>query len=119
MKVQGRMMDWAHFIREINDSHGTLIVERFSLKGPIRMWWTRENVYEVCPHPLVDWLTMSNDKSFDAVRDWCHSQYTGGTSSALLVDGNKEQWHTVQGNAPLTFRDDIRYVEVPPPRKMS
>lgn len=119
MRVAGRTMDWERFIREINDGHGTLIVERFSLKGPIRMWWTKENVYEVCPHPLVDWFTLSTDTSFDPVRGWCHSRYTSGTGSGLLVDGNREQWRTVRGNAPLTFRDGIRYVEVPPPRKTS
>lgn len=76
-------MEWADFIREIKDGQGTLIVERLSLKGPVRMWWTRENIYEVCPYPLVDWLTMTMDTSFDAVRDWCYNRHTSAWSSAL------------------------------------
>ena len=68
MKADGRI-DWDDFIHKINASHGTLIVERFSFKGPIRMWWTGDDVYELCPYPLVDWLTMSRKPSFDAVRD--------------------------------------------------
>jgi hypothetical protein len=119
MKADGRTMEWAQFIREINDGHGTLIVERFSFKGPVRMWWTGENIYEVCPYPLVDWFTMTKDASFDELRDWCRNRYTGATSSALLVDGNEEQWRTVQGNGPFTFQDSVRYVEVPPPRKVA
>jgi len=119
MKADGRIVPWEHFIREINAGHGTLIVERFSFKGPIRMWWTGENVYEVCPYPLVDWLTMARETSFDTVRDWCHSKYTSNTGSALLVDGSKEQWCTINGNSPLSFRDGIRYLEVPPPRRSS
>lgn len=118
MRVTGRTMDWARFIREMKDGHGTLIVERFSFKGPIRMWWTDDNVYELCPHPLVDWLTMATDADFDAARDWCHERYTSAKASALLVDGSKEQWRTIRGNTPLTFQEGIRYLEVPPPRKM-
>ena len=119
MKGSGRTMEWASFIREMNDGHGTLIVERFSFKGPIRMWWTGDDVYEVCPYPLVDWLTMARESRFDAVRDWCHSKYTSNTGSALLVDGSNEQWGTIRGNSPLSFRDGIRYLEVPPPRRSS
>jgi len=119
MKADGRLIEWERFMTEINAGHGTLIVERFSFKGPIRLWWTREDVYEVCPYPLVDWLTMARETSFDAVRDWCHSQYTSNTGSALLVDGSKEQWRTIRGSGPLSFRDGIRYLEVPPPRRSS
>jgi len=116
MKASGRIINWEHFAPEITAGRGTLIVERFSLKGPIRMWWTPEDVYEVCPYPLVDWLTMARETNFDAVRDWCHGKYTSNRGQALLVDGSKEQWQTIRGNSPLSFRDGIRYLEVPPPR---
>ena len=118
MRISGRTMEWARFIREIKDGHGTLIVERFSFKGPIRMWWTADNVYELCPHSLVDWLTMANDTDFDAVRNWCHERYTSATANALLVDGSREQWRTIRGSTALTFQEGIRYLEVPPPRKI-
>ena len=119
MKVGGRTMEWARFIRETNEDRGTLIIERFSLKGPIRMWWTEDNAYEVCPYSLVDWFTMAHDKNFDAVRDWCHNRYTGPKGSALLVDGSKEQWRTIRGDGPLTFQERISFLEVPPPRQLS
>jgi hypothetical protein len=119
MKADGRIIEWERFIPEMNAGRGTLIVERFSFKGPIRLWWTREDVYEVCPYPLVDWLTMARETSFDAVRDWCHSKYTSNTGSALLVDGSKKQWRTIRESSPLSFRDGIRYLEVPPPRRSS
>jgi hypothetical protein len=118
MRMNGRTIEWARFIREIKDGHGTMIVERFSPKGPIRMWWTADNVYELCPYPLVDWLTMARDMDFDAARDWCHERYTSATASALLVEGSKEQWRTIRGDNPLWFQDGIRYLEVPPPRRL-
>jgi hypothetical protein len=117
MRSNGRTMRWAHFIREIEDGHGTLIIERFSFKGPIRLWWTPDDVYELCSYPLVDWLTMANDTNFDAVRDWCYDRYTSATASALLVDGSKEQWRTIRGDGQLALREGIRYLEVPPPRR--
>jgi len=49
-------MAWFEFQRVADDACGTLIVERLSLKGPFRWWWTPENVYEVCPIPIVHWL---------------------------------------------------------------
>lgn len=119
LKADGRIVDWEHFIHEINAGHGTLVVERFSFKGPVRMWWTGDDVYEVCPYPLVDWLTMKRETSFDAVRDWCHSKYTSKTGGALRVDGSNEQWRTIRGKSPLSFRDGIRYLEIPPPRRSS
>lgn len=110
-------MEWARFIGEMKDGHGTLIVERFSFKGPIRMWWTADNIYDLCPYPLADWATMVYDTDYDAVRDWCHERYTSATASALLVDGSKEQWRTIRGHRPLSFQDGIRYLEVPPAPK--
>jgi hypothetical protein len=117
MRISGRTMEWARFVREMKDGHGTLIIERFSFKGPIRMWWTPDNVYEICPYPLVDWLTMAKETNFDAVRDWCHEKYTSATADASLVDGSKEQWRSIRGDKLLTFQEGIRYLEVPPPRK--
>lgn len=117
MKLRGQTMDWADFIRELDGGKGMLIVERFSFEGPIRMWWTTDNLYEICPHPLVDWFTMLRDAKFDPVRDWCHTNYTSSTGHALLVIGSKDQWRTIRGDGPRTFRDGVQYVEVPPPRR--
>jgi hypothetical protein len=110
-------MDWADFVRELDRGNGMLIVERFSFKGPIRLWWTRDDLYKTCPYPLVDWFTMAKDATFDPARDWCHAKYTGDIGEAMLVTGTKDQMRTIRGDEPLTFRDGIRFVEIPPPRK--
>jgi hypothetical protein len=117
LKLRGRTMDWPDFIRRLDGDNGMLIVERFSFEGPIRMWWTTDNLYETCPYPLVDWFTMLRNATFDPVRDWCHINYTSSTGHALLIVGNKDQRRTILGNMPLTVRDGVQYVEVPPPRR--
>jgi hypothetical protein len=119
MKAAGRTIDWARLMREIGAGRGTLIVERFSFQGPVRMRWTEENVYEACPCPGVDWVTMVKDATFEKVRDWYHKKYTSATGSAFLVEGNKGQWRSIRGKSPFRFRDGIRYIEMPPRRRLS
>jgi hypothetical protein len=117
MRLRERVMKWEDFIRELDGGNGMLIVERFSFKGPIRLWWTRENVYKTCPYSFVDWETMAFDASFDPVRDWCRTRYTGASGEAMLVSGTKDQWRTIRGDEPMGFREGVQFVEVPPPRK--
>lgn len=103
-------------MKALDGENGTMIIERFSFKGPVRMWWASENLYETSPRPLVDWITMAQDPAFDDVRNWFNTNYTGPAGQALLIRGTPEQWRTIRGNQPLTFREGIRYVEVPPLR---
>jgi hypothetical protein len=117
MKLSGRVMDWADFVRELDRGNGMLIIERFSFKGAIRLWWTRDDLYKTCPYPLVDWFTMAKDATFDPLREWCNTKYTGVTGEAMLVIGTKDQWRTISGDEPLTFREGLRLVEIPRPRK--
>ena len=56
MKSQGRFMGWAEFQRTMRESGGTCIEERFSAKGPVRFWWTQENVYSESPHESLTGL---------------------------------------------------------------
>lgn len=82
MRLKGRTMDWADFTRELDGSRGTLIIERFDWVGPIRSWWTTDNVLEICPYPLAEWFTMLKDSEFDRARRWCHEEYTSATGRA-------------------------------------
>lgn len=123
MRISGRVMDWADFVCELDRGNGMLIVERFSFEGPIRLWWTRDDLYKTCPYPLVDWLTMTRDTTFDPMRDWFRTKHTGSTTGeAMLVAATNDQWRTILAEDTKTwptFRDGIRFVEVPPPRNSS
>lgn len=112
MKAVNRTMEWPDFKSKLSHGKGTLIVERFSFKGPVRYWWIDEDVYEKCPFPLVDWLTLCRSE-YDHVREWFGTQYLNDEGQALLVVGNGEQWRSITDGDPLLFRHDVRYVDVP------
>lgn len=87
MRSRGRLIPWATFLRSMRGGGGTCIEEKFSPKGPVRFWWTRENVYRESPHEIIDWFTMRKGGRFEPFIRWCRERYTspdGG--SAVLVD---------------------------------
>lgn len=51
------------FLRALDETRGTAIVERYSFKGPVYLWWTPENVDEACPYPTVDWITLHEEST--------------------------------------------------------
>jgi hypothetical protein len=92
MQRSGRIMDWSDFAHSAESNRGTLIEERYSLKGPVRWWWTSEDIYHECPHAIADWLTMSNDPSFRPTAEWFRKRYTSPDGGrAHLVSPEKIQ----------------------------
>ena len=87
MKSQGRFISWAEFVRSMRESGGTCIEERFSAKGPVRFWWTRENVYSESPHEIIDWFTMRKGGRYVPFILWCRERYTAANGGgATLVE---------------------------------
>ena len=87
MKSRGRFIGWEEFQRTMRESGGTCIEERFSAKGPVRFWWTPENVYGESPHEIIDWFTMRKGGRYVPFVLWCRERYTradGG--SAIMVE---------------------------------
>jgi len=117
MVLHGRTIPWNSFIAEVDARRGTLVVERFSFKGPVRWWWTSENVYDLCPYPLTDWLTMSRDSTFQRGAEWCHQRFTNvDEGKALLVVATPEQKVSLRNGE--TFTDAVRWVEVTPSKRV-
>ena len=86
MKSYGRLMTWADFVRAMHGG-GTCIEERFSPKGPVRFWWTPENVQGESPYPIIDWFTMRKGRQAEPFIRWCRERYTGAKAGkAVLVD---------------------------------
>jgi hypothetical protein len=87
MKSRGRLISWQEFERAMRVTVGTCLEERFSPKGPVRFWWTPENVREESPHEIIDWFTMRKGRRGEPFVHWCRERYTGAESgSAVLVD---------------------------------
>ena len=87
MKSRGRLITWQDLLREVHDAGGTCIEERFSPKGPVRFWWTQEDVYRESPHEIIDWFTMRKGFRGEQFVQWCRGRYTSADGgSAVLVD---------------------------------
>lgn len=87
MKKQGRTIEWGDFVRAMDECRGTMIWER-RLKGPSRWWWTPENVYGLCPYPIVVWIEkLPFDEIYRPLATWCRERYTRPDDGrAVLVD---------------------------------
>jgi len=87
MKSRGRFIGWTEFVRAMHESGGTCIEERFSAKGPVRFWWTPDNVYGESPHEIIDWFTMRKGRRHEPFVLWCRERYTAANGgSAVLVE---------------------------------
>ena len=117
MKAQSRVLTWAGFLEKMRSQGGTCIEERFSPKGPVRFWWTQDDVSAESPHRIIDWFTMQKGGAATPFVHWCRERYTGTGGSALLVDargvGKKEiyaLWSECRSESCAA-----RWVEVAPP----
>jgi hypothetical protein len=117
MNALGRVMEWSDFARALDATHGTALVERYSLKGPVNLWWTSENIYDVCPYPTVDWWAL-RDASFLPFAEWCRERYTSpDTGVAFLVgEGPNEEGRSLHSRFESAEAGSIgRWIEVVPP----
>ena len=102
----------------MHEKGGTCIEEWFSPKGPVRFWWTPENVYRESPFEIIDWFTMRKGRRAEPFIRWCRDRYTNADGgSAVLVDAPfvpKREIYTLWAEC----RSDAaaaRWVEVAPP----
>jgi hypothetical protein len=87
MKSRGRLITWQEFVRAMRERGGTCIEEKFTAKGPVRFWWTPEDVRRESPHEIIDWFTMRKGRQYEPFVHWCRARYTSADGgSAVLVD---------------------------------
>jgi hypothetical protein len=44
MREAGRLMEWPDFAQQVESGKGTAIIERFSYKDGVRIWWTQDQL---------------------------------------------------------------------------
>jgi len=122
----GRVIEWSDFLRAVSEDRGTFIrgtfiEERYSFKGPVRRWWTPEDLYSACPYPTADRLTMVKDEGFRPFAEWCRQRYTSpDRGEALLVDAHAVPTSEVRSvsNGVRSESRTARWIEVPPPKSL-
>ncbi len=87
MRSRGRLVTWPEFVRAMHETGGTCIEEKFTAKGPVRFWWTPEDVRRESPYEITSWFTMRKGRQHETFVRWCRSRYTSADDGcAVLVD---------------------------------
>jgi hypothetical protein len=112
MSLAGRTISWPDALLEVSDSHGTLLEEYISIKGPYRLWVTSENLAEASPFPCCFEEFPWFDEAYKHFFQWCRSRYTApDTGIAKLIDIHDVPEETIR--ASLGFlRTNHRCVSV-------
>jgi len=118
MRSRGRLIAWPEFVHAMRERGGTCIEEKFSPKGPVRFWWTPEDVRRESPHEVIDWFTMRKGRQHEPFVHWCRARYTGAEcGSALLVDTPlvpRREIYTLWSECRSTATK-AQWIEVAPP----
>jgi hypothetical protein len=119
MQAVGRLVSWEDFITAMDESRGTLIEERYSFKGPVRLWWVSENFYDVCPYPTVDWLTMCKEEQFRTFVEWCRENYTNPERGRALLVSSPPKGGGLELHRRLVPESGKEtWIAVPPPEAL-
>ena len=115
LKARGRVMNWSEFVRLFEEGSGTTILEKSSYASFGNLWWTPEDVYEICPHHPLD-LVALNDPAFLSFAEWFRERYTNpDTGKALLVGPSpKGEFHALFSRLKSAESPE-RWIEVVPP----
>jgi len=80
----------SYFDLALEERRGTVIEEWAPFKvgaGPLRRWWTEDDVREVSPYRLPqNGAGAIREKEFGPFNCWCREVYTGVRGKALLVE---------------------------------
>jgi hypothetical protein len=81
-----------------------VIEEWLSAKGPVRRWWTADDITEISPYSLpADGPDAVFDHQFDPFCSWCYENYTNDrTGKALLLSTSyvSELWNRTEDLIP-------------------
>jgi len=118
MKSRGRLIAWPEFVRAMHERGGTCLEEKFSPKGPVRFWWTPEDVHRESPHEIIDWFTMRKGRQYEPFVHWCRARYTNAEQgSAVLVDTPRVPRREIYAlwSECRPDKAKARWIEVAPP----
>ncbi len=86
MQAVNRVMPWDDSARALVESRGTLIEEWFGPNGPVRWWWTEDDIRTKSAHVWTDeGAAALFDQSYDSFSEWCHSRYTHPENGTALL----------------------------------
>lgn len=117
MKIVGRMTAWSEVASEMEEGNGTVICEWLSMKGPVRAWWTPDDIVAISPYSCsLDEYPDFFDAELVNFFKWCGERYTcpvGGNGKLIIVPkALQDSTHTKMDH----FRSANRYVSIYRPK---
>jgi hypothetical protein len=122
MSARNRVVSSTEFQRAAEELRGTVIEEWYSVSGPVRWWWTPENLYDESPEPIADSMVHSRfDESNRFLSEWIRHRYTQrDDGAALLIDKRAAAkgevhafWRVLESEA-----ESINWIAVAPPERL-
>lgn len=109
MRKLGRTINFDEVVSKLKSGEGTVIHEWYTvLKGPVRHWWTPDDVLSISPYPCADRLAMAS-RRFRSLVEWFFCQYTSPEEGkAVLFVMNSRQ-----KKAFAALEDKLRVVDIP------
>lgn len=117
MAAANRAIDRPCFDLALEERRGTVIEEWAPFNvgaGPLRRWWTEDDVRNVSPSPLPkDGAGAIREKEFGPFNSWCRGAYTGARGKALLVEYDEGYPLDTEAEFPIAvvttlFRRDLK-----------
>jgi hypothetical protein len=101
----GRFMSWNEVENRLKSGEGTLIFQLCSPKGPLRDWWTEDDLITPAPFPLPTSMTETVKMKSQPLLDYanaCFARYVaveGGTAKLTEVP-RREPWTKLTESYP-------------------
>jgi hypothetical protein len=115
----GRTMSFDDFYKAVEEGRGTVICEwQDVFKGPVRLWWTPDDIYAATPYPCIDHVHMANDPTYRPFLDWCFQQYVSPSiGKALYVVASSAQRKSLRASLWTGLDEKSRKLDIPTPGK--
>jgi hypothetical protein len=97
MRVLNRLIGPTEAAEHARAGRGTFVREWKRLfKGPVRLWWTREDVYKECGFGPVGLMKFFRDAQYKPIHNRCWSRYTNAESGRAMLVFPPEREFVVQ-----------------------
>lgn len=125
MKKAGRYVSWSIVKEALLESEGTLLVEHVSPNGPVRDWWTADDLITPLPSCVPSSCKISLDASDSAIitefAETSVARYLSDDNASAKMTCIPVRWSEITsyvGSTLVEMPDDIQWISFPCGRRL-